>query len=261
MFNRNKIGLVLGGGGARGFFHMGVIKGLQEMGVKINEISGTSIGAVIGLMYAADPKIDFEKVASELNFSKLIQSVIFDKTLRPSGTSLDREAVLEKFLKSYIKTDDFSELKIKMRFNATDINNNREIIFDRGKIFPGVMASISIPGVFPPLKYNNKFLVDGGVMNNIPITLIKNSNKILVSDITGPIKKVNEKSLGTDILYSSFAILQRTNSLQKARVVNKKIIYLTLEDDKTFILDFRKKNYQYLIDLGYKSVMERRKEI
>jgi len=261
MFNRNKIGLVLGGGGARGFFHMGVIKGLQEMGVKINEISGTSIGAVVGLMYAADPKIDFEKVASELGFFKLVQNFILNKTLRPLGTSLDREAILEKILKNYIKVNDFDELKIKTRFNATDINNNQEVIFEKGRIFPGIMASISIPGVFPPLKYQDRFLVDGGVMNNIPITLIKNSNKILVSDITGPIKKVNEKSLGADILYSSFAMLQRSNSLQKAKDINKKIIYLTLDDDKTFILDFRKKNYQYLIDLGYKSVMERRKEI
>jgi len=261
MFNKNKIGLVLGGGGVRGFFHMGVIKGLQEMGMEINEISGTSIGAVIGLMYAIDPKIDFEKKASELDFLKLIQSIIFNKTLRPSVTSLDKEAVLEKFLKNYIKADDFEELKIKMRFNATDINNNQEIIFEKGKIFPGLIASISIPGVFPPLKYQNKFLVDGGVMNNIPITLIKNSNKILVSDITGPIKKVNEKSLGADVLYSSIAIMQRSNSLQKVKDLNKKIIYLTLDDDKTFILDFRKKNYQNLIDLGYKSVMKRRKEI
>jgi len=254
MFNRNKIGLVLGGGGVRGFFHMGVIKGLQEMGVKINEISGTSIGAVVGLMYAANPKIDFEKVASELVFFKLVQEMVLGGVKKSDG-------ILKKFLKSYIMTDDFDKLKIKMRFNATDINNNQEIIFEKGRIFPGVIASISIPGVFPPLKYDDRFLVDGGVMNNIPITLIKNSNKILVSDITGPIKKVGEKSLGTDVLYSSFAMLQRSNSLQKARDINKKIIYLTLDDDKTFILDFRKKNYQYLIDLGYKSVMERRKEI
>lgn len=269
MFNRNKIGLVLGGGGARGFFHMGVIKGLQEMGVKINEISGTSIGAVVGLMYAANPKIDFEKEAGELNFSKLIQSVIFDKTLRPAGTSLDpasgragREAVLEKFLKNYIKVDHFDDLKIKMRFNATDINNNEEIIFEKGKIFPGVMASISIPGVFPPLKYHDKFLVDGGVVNNVPTSLIEKSRKIIISDITKPIKKINEKSTVVDVLQATIIAMQQSNSSERAKHLrNKKIIYLNSIENKAFVLDFRKKNYQYLIDLGYKSVMERRKEI
>lgn len=262
MFNRNKIGLVLGGGGARGFFHMGVIKGLQEMGIKINEISGTSIGAIVGLMYAANPKIDFEKEVNELNFSKLIQSVIFDKTLRPVGTSLDREAILEKFLKNYIKADHFDDLKIKMRFNATDINNNEEIIFEKGKIFPGVMASISIPGVFPPLKYHDKFLVDGGVVNNVPASLIKKAKKIIISDISMPTKNITEKSSITDVLMTTIGVMQRTNSLVRTKQLKrKKIIYLNSVENKAFVLDFRKKNYQYLIDLGYKSVMERKKEI
>lgn len=254
MFNRNKIGLVLGGGGARGFFHMGVIKGLQEMGVKINEISGTSIGAIVGLMYAANPKIDFEKEASELNFSKLIQSVILGMNKKPDG-------ILEKFLKNYIKADHFDDLKIKMRFNATDINNNEEIIFEKGKIFPGVMASISIPGVFPPLKYHDKFLVDGGVVNNVPASLIKKARKIIISDISMPTKNITEKSSITDVLMTTIGVMQRTNSLVRIKQLKRKIIYLNSIDNKAFVLDFRKKNYQYLIDLGYKSVMERRKEI
>ncbi|MDD4135767.1 MAG: patatin-like phospholipase family protein [Candidatus Shapirobacteria bacterium] len=254
MFNRNKIGLVLGGGGARGFFHMGVIKGLQEMGVKINEISGTSIGAIVGLMYAANPKIDFEKEASELNFSKLIQSVILGMNKKPDG-------ILEKFLKNYIKADHFDDLKIKMRFNATDINNNEEIIFEKGKIFPGVMASISIPGVFPPLKYHDKFLVDGGVVNNVPASLIKKARKIIISDISMPTKNITEKSSITDVLMTTIGVMQRTNSLVRIKQLKRKIIYLNSIDNKAFVLDFRKKNYQYLIDLGYKSVMERREEI
>lgn len=251
---KNKIGLVLGGGGARGFFHMGVIKGLQELGVEINEISGTSIGSVVGLMYASNPDIDFEKVASELDFLKLVRTMVL-------GMGKKTDGALEKFLKSHVKAENFDELKIQARFNASDINNNREVIFEKGKIFPGLIASISIPGVFPPIKYEDTFLVDGGIMNNIPIPLIKKSNKLIVSDITGPIKKVTQKSAATDILYSSFALMQRSNSLQKAGEIDKKIIYLTLDDNKTFILDFRKKNYQYLIDLGYQAVMARRKEI
>lgn len=256
MFGRKKkLGLVLGGGGARGFFHMGVIKGLQEIGVKPIEIAGTSIGAIVGLMYAANPEIDFEKAAGEMGFLKLIQNMVL-------GMNKNSENTLEKFLKSYIGVHEFEQLKIKTRFNATDINNNQEIIFEKGNIFPGLIASISVPGVFSPLKFSGRYLVDGGVMNNVPIPLIKKAEKILISDITGPIKKVNEKTARADVLYSSVAMMQRSNSLQKAgEIRNKRIIYLALADDKTFILDFRKKNYQYLIDMGYKSVMERRSEI
>ncbi len=248
---KNKIGLVLSGGGARGFFHMGVIKGIQEQGIEISEISGTSIGAIIGLMYAADPKIDFGKVANEFGFSKIIQSMM-------AGGKIKVEAVLEKLLKNYIKVETFEELKIKTRINATDINNNCEVIFDKGNIFPGVVASISIPGVFPPLKYEDKFLVDGGIINNIPISLINGVEKIVVSDICGPIKKVGEKSVPADVLYSSIALMQRNNSLQKINPSKLDLIYLKLEDEQTFILDFRKKNYQYLIDLGYRAIMERK---
>lgn len=253
MFRKNKIGLVLGGGGARGFFHMGVIKGLQEIGVEVGEISGTSIGAIVGVMYAANPKIDFEKTANELSFLKLAKSML-------SGVKKDTSEKIEKFLKTHIKANHFDDLKITTRFNATDVNNRKEIVFEDGNIFPGIIASISIPGVFSPVKYKEDFLVDGGIVNNIPITLIKKSKIIIVSDITGPIKNINNKTPATDVLYSSFAFLQQNNSLEKAKhLKHKKIIYLHLDDDKTFILDFRKKNYQSLIDLGYKSIMENRK--
>ncbi len=249
MIFRKKIGLVLGGGGARGFFHMGVIKGLQELNVKIDEIAGTSIGAIIGIIYAANPKIDFEKVATELDFLEIFKILALVK-------NKDLNKNIEEFLKKYIVVENFSDLKIKCRFNATDINQRKEIIFENGKIFPALIGSISIPGVFKPLKYEEKYLVDGGVSNNIPITLIDKAKKILVSDITGPIKKIDEKTLAADVLYSSIAVMQQKISLEKAKNIKKEIIYLNLDDDKTFILDFRKKNYQYLIDMGYDSVMK-----
>jgi len=254
MFNKNKIGLVLGGGGARGFFHMGVIKAIQELGIEISEISGTSIGAIIGAIYAANPNFDFEKASDNLNFAKLIQAMSSRVTTRDHGDKF------EIFLKNFIGADEFSDLKIPLRINATDINNRKEIVFEKGNLFPGLIASISIPGVFSPVKYQDSFLVDGGMMNNVPISLIKNAKKIIVSDITGPIKKITEKSLSTDILYSSVALLQQSISLEKAKSLkHRKIIYLDLEDDNTFILDFRKKNYQTLINLGYKTAMEKLK--
>lgn len=254
MFNKNKIGLVLGGGGARGFFHMGVIKAIQELGIEISEISGTSIGAIVGAIYASNPNFNFEKEANKLNFAKLI------KVINGRITNKSSENKFEDFLKNFIKVGDFSDLKIPLRINATDVNNRKEIIFENGNLFPGLIASISIPGVFFPVKYKDSFLVDGGVMNNVPISLIKNAKKIIVSDITGPIKKITEKSLSTDILYSSVALLQQSISLEKAKKMkHRKMIYLELEDDNTFILDFRKKNYQSLINLGYKIAMEKLK--
>ena len=245
--NKN-FGLVLSGGGARGFFHMGVIAAIQELGIKIEEVSGTSIGAIIGLMYAGNTKINFKEIMEEMDFFELIKALVI-------GTKDNKE--IEKFLKKYIKVNNFEDLKIKTKINATDVNNQKEIIFDEGSIYPGVIASMTIPGVFSPLKYKNNFLIDGGISNNIPITLIEKSKKIIVSDISGPIKKVDEKTLATDVLYTSFAVMQQNLAWEKAKNMrNKKIFKVRLDDEKTFILDFRKKNYEYLFDLGYKTLME-----
>lgn len=252
IFLKKSVGLVLGGGGARGFYHMGVIKALQELNIKINQISGTSIGAIVGAIYAADPKVDFEKIIKEIDYIKLTKMVI---TSGRNGFG----AVIENFLKNYIKVENFSDFKIPLIFNAADVNQKEEIIFNSGKIFPALIASMSIPGVFPPTKINDSFLVDGGIVNNVPVSLLKAASKIIVSDITGPITEINEKTTAIESLYSSFAFMQQNISLQKIRKLKtNKIIYLNLKDNKTFILDFRKKNYQQLIDLGYRSMMEKK---
>jgi len=253
-FIKEKIGLVLGGGGARGFFHMGVIKGLQEMNIKIDEVSGTSIGAIIGTIYAANPDIHFEKIINDLNFLRLIKAVVL-------GKNNDSGEKIERFLRNYIKVSYFDELRIPMSFNATDINNRKEVVFTKGRIFPAIVASMSIPGIFYPIKYHDKFLVDGGVINNIPISLNR-AKKIIVSDITGPVKKIDENSSITDIFYSSFAVMQQDNSLGRDDILKrKKIVYLSLDDNKTLLLDFRKKNYQKLIDLGYQSIMKQKNRL
>ena len=255
VFKNNTVGLVLGGGGVRGFFHMGVIRGLQELKIKVDQVTGTSIGAVIGAIYAADPEIDFEKLANEINFLQLTQALVM-------ATQNGSNKSIETFLKRYIKVDDFKDLKIPLAFCATDINKKETVFFDRGKLFPGLVATVSIPGVFPAVKIDESFLVDGGVLNNVPVNLLKPKSEIIISDITGPIKKIDEKTLAIDILYSSVALMQQIQSWEKIKSMKKsKVIHLQLNDDKIFILDFRKMNYQTLIDLGYEAVMAKKDRI
>lgn len=255
---KNTIGLVLGGGGARGFFHIGVIKALQELDITISEISGTSIGALIGAIYATNPNVDLEKIAKELNFFKITKMI---------ASHLDRSPIskLEDKLKEYITIDNFSEFKIPLTFNAVDINHRHEIVFNHGNIFPGLIASISIPGVLSPVGYKDNFLVDGGILNNIPLVHLKRSNKFIISDISGPIKTVNNTTNNLDVLYASIAVMQRNNSLNTAqaqKIIKKsKPVFLTLTDNKTFILDFRKKNFKTLINLGYETTMANKEKL
>lgn len=251
MFSKHSsVGLVLGGGGARGFFHVGVIKAIQKLGIKISKVSGTSIGAVVGVLYATNPQIDMENLASELDYFTIIKTMAF-KTRESSTLGV------EALLRSYVPQTDFSELKIPFVFNAVDINKKREVVFDSGELFPGLLATIAIPGIFPPVEVDGKFLVDGGVINNVPISLIKDTDELIVSDITGPIKEVSNKSLAIDVLYSSVALMQHhiaQEEIKKAKT--QKIDYLNLDDDEIFILDFRKENYMKLIDRGYEAMMD-----
>ena len=250
LFFRKKIGLVLGGGGVRGFFHMGVIKALQELGVKVDMIAGTSIGAVVGAAYAADPKIDFEKISSEVDFVKIT------KLLAMSNRKNFAENT-ELFLKNYIKAENFNDLKIPLVFNAADINEKKEVVFNKGKLFPALIASMAVPGAFPPVLVDDKFLVDGGVVDSIPISLLNPMKKIIISDITAPVPKIDEKSSTLSILSASLAFMQQSMSMDKIKdIKDKKLIYLKLRGKSLFLLDFRKKNYQELIDLGYKAMME-----
>ncbi|HEX8924089.1 MAG TPA: patatin-like phospholipase family protein [Patescibacteria group bacterium] len=253
-----RTGLVLGGGGVRGFFHMGVIKALRELKVEINEISGTSIGALVAAIYAADPDVDFEKLIDELDYLKISQ--IIASAFDSKGSER-----LERFLKNYMKVNNFNEFKIPIRFNAVDINNYREVVFEEGEIFPGIIASMSIPGVFPVVEYNKSYLVDGGVLNNVPVNNLKNCQRIIISDITGPIKKIDGKTNKMDVLYSSIAIMQKYHAVETLKaskeIRSKQLICVTLEDNETNILDLRITNFKKLFDMGYKSMMSKQMEL
>lgn len=250
LFEKQGIGLALSGGGIRGFYHIGVLNALRKHQVKIGKISGTSIGAIVGAIYASNPEVDFNDILDELNFIKI-------STLIASTYGKNKTLELENFLKQHIKATTFRELKIPFSFNATDINNKKEIVYESGELFPALIASASMPGVFPPVNLAGNYLVDGGVINNIPVSHLSKYSKIVISDIIGPIKTVDDKTSNLDVIYTSLAFSQQQNSLHilnEQGYKNKKIVYLELNDLQTFILDFRKQNYKNLVNLGYKAV-------
>lgn len=254
--NMGKIGLVLSGGGARGFYHLGLLMGLQSLQTKIDCIAGCSIGAMIGTMYAKDPNINLEEVIREINFSEILKTLILGR--KPTNV-----AELVMYVKKFVKANRFEELKIPTKFNATDLNNRNEVVFSEGLLFPGLIASMALPAVFSPVEFQGNFLVDGGLINNVPISLIANeADTLIVSDITAPVKKIDQKSTSSDILYSSIAFLQQQNIAEKTGVIkDKNVINLRLVEDETFLLDFRQQNTQKLVTMGYEAVMNNRYQI
>ena len=160
------IALVLSGGGARGVAHIGVIEVLNEKGFNITSIAGTSMGALVGGVYALGKMAEFKEWLLTIDRFKVFQLVDF--RFSPQGL-VKGDKVLDE-MKSFIQDSNIEDLPIPYSATAVDINGRKEYVFKKGSVFDAIRASISIPSVFTPVKKGKMLLVDGGVMNNIPLS-------------------------------------------------------------------------------------------
>lgn len=175
---KKNISLVLSGGGARGTAHIGVIEELEKQGFVIKSIAGTSMGSVVGGVYACGNLKAYKEWLYTLDKLKVFRLVDF--TLSKQGLIKGKRLFnkMKMFLPEKINIED---LNINFTTTATDIINEKEVIITSGSIYKAVRSSVSIPTVFTPVKTADTLLVDGGVINNIPINCVKRTeNDILV---------------------------------------------------------------------------------
>lgn len=169
-----KFGIALSGGGARGIAHIGVLAALENFGIKPQVVSGTSIGAIVGVLYAAgySPK-EMLKILVKRKFHKIIN------WHRPFSGLLDMGR-MQKVMGEMIGEDDFSSLKIPFYCAVTNLNSGQGEIKSEGKLFQWVMASASIPVVFEPRIIDGQTYVDGGLLNNLPADVIREKCQVLI---------------------------------------------------------------------------------
>ncbi|RKX25286.1 MAG: patatin [Candidatus Zixiibacteriota bacterium] len=167
-FNQS-VGLALGGGSARGWAHIGVIRALTEAGIDIDYIAGTSIGSVVGSVFAAGNIKDLEEVAVRLDWKQI--AYLFDVVLPKSGL-IDGKKVAG-FVRNHLRKTNIEELPIPFCAVSTDLNTGDEVVIREGDIIEAVRASISIPGIFTPVRNNGRILVDGGMVNPVPVSVVK----------------------------------------------------------------------------------------
>lgn len=160
------IALVLSGGGARGIAHIGVIEVLKEQGYNIKSIAGTSMGAVVGGIYALGELDTFKEWLFKLDRTAVFRLVDF--TLWGGAGFVKGEKVLNT-IKEFTKDAEIEELKIPYCALAANIDEQKEVVFKTGNLFEAIRASISIPTVMTPVKTENGHLVDGGILNNLPL--------------------------------------------------------------------------------------------
>ena len=163
---RPRIGLALGSGSARGLAHLGVIRAIEEAGIEVGFIAGTSMGALIGAIHAAG-KLD-ELEASFLGFDWKKTASFFDVVLPKSGL-LDGARISE-LVRAHIHADTIEALPIPFAAVATDIVSGEEIVIRSGDVIEAVRASISVPGIFTPVRSDGRILVDGGLTNPVPVS-------------------------------------------------------------------------------------------
>ncbi len=186
MSKRSKVGLALGGGSAKGMCYIGILKVLEKHKIPIDYISGTSVGALIGALYCAGYSPDeIEKIVEDLNWRRL-----FDFTEFRHG--LIRGKRIEKLLKKLLKGKTFENLKIPLVVTAVDVHHGEEVVFDSGDLVKAVHASTAIPGVFAPVVINRREYVDGGVMDPVPVGVLKKKGvkKIIAVNLTVPLKRL-----------------------------------------------------------------------
>jgi NTE family protein len=168
-----KLGIALGGGGAKGLAHIGVIKVLEEHGMTPQLVSGTSIGALIGALYLLSGDI-YAVEAYALGFEN--SNLYPYLSPRPSSSGLISEKGIQSFLHELFGSQRIEDLERPFFCPAVDIRRGREVMFSRGSLQQAVRASISVPVIFKPVRLQRSYLVDGGLINPVPVDILKKNN-------------------------------------------------------------------------------------
>jgi NTE family protein len=163
-----KIGFVLGAGSARGWAHIGVLRALTEAGIKPDLIAGCSVGALVGAAFAAGRLDQLEAWALSLDWKRMLK--LMDFGLR--GGLIKGKRVREVFREQFVERE-FSELAVPFAAVATDLHSGQEVWLREGKVSAAIGASIAVPGLFQPVPHEGRYLVDGSVVNPIPVSLCR----------------------------------------------------------------------------------------
>ncbi|ONM44311.1 hypothetical protein BXT89_08475 [Halopseudomonas pachastrellae] len=237
-----RTGLVLSGGGARGLAHIGVLKQLEEMNIPIDAIAGTSMGAVIGGLYAAGYSADeLKQIALDLDWQATLSDTPLREDIPYRRKQDDRDflvkqrltfkdgalsfplgllqgqnmgVVLESLLVHTNEIDDFDRLPIPFRAVATDIATGEAVVFDHGHLPLAIRASLALPGFFAPVEVDGRLLVDGVLSKNVPIDVARamGVDRVIVVDIGTPLKSASELNSVLDIMDQTTTLLTRTNT-------------------------------------------------
>jgi NTE family protein len=287
---RPKIGLVLSGGGARGAAHIGVIKVLEEMRIPIDYIGGTSMGSIVGGLYASGMSIDeLEKTVISIDWKDAFSDLIpredrsfrrktDDKTYLVKGKPGLSDSLEIKFPPGLIQgqkidilfkrlalpvstINDFDNFRIPFRAVATDIVTGEPVIIGSGDLAQVMRASMSVPSVFSPVIIDDKILVDGGVSKNLPIDVVRNmgADIIIAVDISTPLAGPEKLKSALEITKQLSGILTRRNTEEQIATLTEKDVFIV--PDLADITSGSFSRADNAITIGYKAAKDKKPEL
>jgi len=279
-----KIGLALSGGGARGLSHIGVLQALEELRVPIAYLSGTSMGGLVGGLYAsglttqelkeaATGGIDWKKVFStvppheelslrdkqQLNrFIPGLEVGLSSEQLISSGFLGGQELflTLHRYTRG-IEIPDFNQLPIPFKCVATDINKAEPVVLEKGNLAMALRATMSVPFAFSPIEIDKHLLVDGGILNNLPIDVVRKmgANVVIAINISSPVGKADQSSSFVTVALQAVDIALVQNTLQSLQSIKNSDILIEPNIEEFTSSDFEKA--EILIQRGYNAIMEK----
>ena len=247
-----KLGIAFGGGGARGVAFIGVLRAFEELNIKIDYISGTSIGAIVGALVANGKNSDFLEGAIKGLRMKDIRNSKF--IWKPSYAKNIENILLKLFEKDVM----FSELSIPFTAVCTDISSGKEVHISSGSVSKAVSGSCAIPGVFTPVEFGDMLLVDGMLKNNVPADVVRNmgANTVIAIDLHENRGTGTKSTKLFPLLSSSLGVLLQTNVDSKLKYADLVITPNLDEFSSTKI-----ENIDEMIKEGYDAIMARKDDI
>ena len=286
---RPKIGLALSGGGARGSAHVGVIKALEELNVPIDYIAGTSMGAIVGGIYAAGYSADeLEQVLEDMNWSGAMTDKLPRRQQRMRKKDLDAQfliphrvgfnkggiqlplgviegqhldQVFHRILLPVQGITDFDQLSIPFRAVATDLVTGQEVVLSSGSLPDALRASMSVPGAFAPVRLNGQTLVDGGMVNNLPVSVVRDmgADIVIAVDISTPLLTEEQLVSVLKVAEQLTGFLTRRNTEEQIASLGPGDILLIPDLEGVSAADFE--NADEIAKKGLEAAMARREDL
>ena len=241
-----KIGLAFGGGGARGFSHIGVIKAFEEFGLKFDYICGTSVGSLVGAMYANG--LGFEKmykIAKKLKTKDIKTNKIFFMPSKTDG--------IEDLIKQAVGDIDIQELKTPYAAIAVDIKTTKEVCISHGNLAKAVAGSCCVPGVFQPVEFGDRLLCDGGLQNTIPANIPRyfDCDYVIAVDCNSTRTYGTDSTKVIDVLACSIRVLMKSNAVKGYSCAD-----VTIATDNKKFKSTKLDGMEEMIQEGYKNAID-----